>query len=148
MLLWTPRLLAGLPLEEPDKVGQVRSQLVHPAAGLLCQHVAVCLAVGGPQHGVEMGQAETMASLLVGTAEVRVGESGGAELNEAAFHFRSSHARGTALRRCPEITFAPAPPGGFALGVELSYAVERLLCQGLQELTDPMMRSLLLLRLP
>ena len=89
-----------------------------------------------------------MGSCLVGTAEIRVGESGSAELNEATFGFRSSHARRTGLRRCPQMTLSPAPPGGLTPRVELRYGVERLLCQGFQQLTDPMMRPLLLLRVP
>jgi hypothetical protein len=148
MLLWTPRLLAGLPLEQPDKVRQVRSQAFHPAAGLSDQHVAVGQALGCLQDGVEMGQAKTMGSLLVGTAEIMVSESGGAELNESAFRFRSSHARRAGLRRCPQMPLSPAPPAGLAPRVELPYGVERLLREGFQQLTDPMMRSVLLLRLP
>jgi len=148
MLLSTPRLLAGLPLEEPDKVGQVRSQPFHPHAGLPDQHLAVGQAVGCLQDCVEMGQAETLRSLLVGTAEIRVGESGSAELNEAAFRFRPSHARGAGRRRCPQLTLSPTPPAGLAPRVELPYGVERLLRQRFQQLTDALMRSLLLLRIP
>jgi len=131
-------------LEEPDKVGQVLSQPLHPAARLSDQHIAVCQAVGGPQHGVEMGQAETIGSLHVGMAKIRVGESAGAELNEATFRFRSSHARRTWRRCCQQMTLSPAAPAGLARCVQLPHGVERLLCQGYQQLTDSMKRSLLL----